>query len=337
MTLKEHHSVKMCADCGFIMSIDINKCPQCNNIIFDIVPNEISVRYLYKPGKFIYITCKLLKCFFGILAMAIVLLSQALGINVYWFIPAIILYGIFRRKENFQKQKIRDYVAQHAIESINNMEPIEEKNGSNHTQTTALPASNKPLCLYLRPFTIDGKILVDNPGRRSPLYWLWYPNQANSSLFVDLEELILITVEKWAEFDAIGYSSDEALGAGKICSSDENWRSYFIALANKAVCIFSVPSLNNSTIWELEWLANNKLYSKVVMLFTKLHLDAKDENYNYLAIKQRLFACGWQLPDMVEHGSIITFDSSGRFSAHLTKTNFKMEYLSQAVNQIRNV
>jgi hypothetical protein len=187
----------------------------------------------------------------------------------------------------------------------------------------------KPIILFLRPFHIDGKIFVKNPEISvfSKIFSTpFFPVREK----VNLEEVILRATEEIGFLLAIGNETN-IIGAGKVVTKD-NWRQYFMALAHEAVCIFSIPSRHDSTIWELEWLSEKCLFYKVAMIFTNVHFETSHDlfgmseedfsKYEIGNLKLVLNGNNWVIPEDIDEGSIVTFGESGVFRDHIKKTKF---------------
>lgn len=178
------------------------------------------------------------------------------------------------------------------------------------------PNIPKPLYLYLRPFESDGRIFVNNPRKAAWWNWMLITYQASTPHCVNLEELLLRVVECHGLLIAIGRQTG-LVGGGKVVASEDDWKNYFTALAVKAVCIFSVPSLNESTLWELKWLADKRLFERVLMIFTELHFDESNVSFRIEPLSNRLREIGWLLPTISRREALVSFDKEGRVSEHI--------------------
>lgn len=184
----------------------------------------------------------------------------------------------------------------------------------------------KPLYLYLRPFESDGRIFVKNPRKATWWNWSLITYQASTPHNVNLEELLLRVVERHGLLIAIGRQTG-LVGGGKVIASENDWKNYFSILAVKASCIFSVPSLNESTLWELQWLADKGLFERVLMLFTELHFDQSYISFRIEPLSKRLREMGWLLPTIPNQGALISFDKQGRSSEHIQRGGLTKEQL----------
>jgi hypothetical protein len=191
-----------------------------------------------------------------------------------------------------------------------------------------------PIVLYLRPFTSDGKVMVDNPEKNS-IFRNMMPTSANGTESrVTIEELILQCAEGLGTLIAIGRTA-EIIGAGKVIAGDDEWEDYFKALSLKARCIFSVPSIHPSTLWELEWLAAEKLASRVVMVMTELHFNEQDaQHFDVRTVVARLAPAGWAFPPDLAPGSLLTFQGSGAARVHVPKSKYKKKALRAMMQEV---
>lgn len=150
--------------------------------------------------------------------------------------------------------------------------------------------------------------------------------QASTPHNVNLEELLLRVVERHGLLIAIGRQTG-LVGGGKVIASENDWKDYFSTLAVKAACIFSVPSLNESTLWELQWLADKGLFERVLMIFTELHFDQSYISFRIEPLSNRLREMGWLLPTIPDQGALISFDKKGRISKHIQSRGLTKEQL----------
>ncbi len=192
----------------------------------------------------------------------------------------------------------------------------------------------QPVYLFLRPFDIDGKILVPNPEHAS--FWRkLMPTSSNGTLpYINIEELILQTLDGRGLLIGIGKKT-EVIGGGKMLAREDDWRRYFETLAREATCIFSIPSSHPSTLWELEWLAAQSLYARVLMMFTEAHVGGTDERFRLAHLAPRLKRIGWQLPDDLSESSLVTFDKNGSWRHH-RNPGHKSRRLSNCIDEVVN-
>jgi len=189
-----------------------------------------------------------------------------------------------------------------------------------------------PLALYLRAFAFDGKILVPNPDISRLLYWTWFPYRSTVLEKINLEELLTLGVGGQASFVAIGRPG-EVHGAGKVLTTDAEWRGEFVRLATSASLVCSVPALYESTLWELEWLAQHQMFEKTLMIFTALHTAPEEEKFRLEALRKKLAEYGWHLPDNLSTSSFVLFNRDGSIKRHYPGTRFRKSEIAGIVAQ----
>lgn len=125
-------------------------------------------------------------------------------------------------------------------------------------QSVTLGNEDRTFCLYLRPFRSTGSISVsvlDSTGymktpRGKPL------PPTHDQRFHDLETLLAMALDGYTPLVALGRPGEQ-VGAGRILTTDENWRQVFSHLANKATLILLLPSPQPGTTWELRIVLND--------------------------------------------------------------------------------
>lgn len=228
-------------------------------------------------------------------------------------------------EEKFKKNE-KEYV-----ETINSIKGIESNKKEDSIKNEEIKLS-KPLILYLRPFAVDGKILYPNPAKNWLISFL-LPAQT----FIPDEspfERLLFQALKGRNFVIYIGKQIGLVGCANVICSDDNWKIYFEEFARKATCIISIPSLSESTFWELEWLAANDYFHKVLMLFTEMNLYSHPINYEQNILLRRLSDLGYTLPRQVKVGSLVSFDQAGKFSQHIVRSKVKVSDIRFMVNTI---
>lgn len=166
--------------------------------------------------------------------------------------------------------------------------------------------------LFLRPFQLDNMKGFRNPRRDStaamfvPLYSL------TIAASVTLDEAIRHHLQPDLELMAIGQQKD-ALGATRLETTEEDWRTSFRDLAARAKAIVVFPSGKEGTRWEMgEICANPTTLQKTVFLMPPNgyhHVDPESTQENLHAL---LLAYGCELPADVGPGEGVVFDDSKR-------------------------
>jgi hypothetical protein len=160
--------------------------------------------------------------------------------------------------------------------------------------------------LYLRPFALTSKLPVRNPEyktfRRENLLKSVLPGQQR----VDLENIIAHSLNAAGiNFLALGRPG-EALGAGRISTSDENWKEKFELYAKAADGIVMIPSTHPGTLWELKRLVEENYLDKVIFVHPRQY-----QSRDWMKVKQEAAGFGLVLPDGSSQGQMFKILSSG--------------------------
>jgi len=176
---------------------------------------------------------------------------------------------------------------------------------------------NKPFTLYLRPFRATGTLDTQSGQQVEAL---------------DLETVLSKAVVP-RQFIALGSTYEiNTVGAGRIYTSNENWWTTFQSLATKAVTIFLTPSLNEGTSREINWLFEQNMFAKTIIIMPPMPKEGGwqtnvyssttvllkedrtiDQQPVWQAIRQSLAKePGIQLPDYNPDGMLIKIDSRGK-------------------------
>jgi hypothetical protein len=112
--------------------------------------------------------------------------------------------------------------------------------------------------LYLRPFVSTDRLMAQ------PL-----PSDTQLSevpVHLDVETLLARSFRATVPVIALGESGDTVEGAARVWVSNDSWRETVEALARQAEFIAMVPISRPGTMWELEWLRQSDLLSKVLFI-----------------------------------------------------------------------
>lgn len=182
----------------------------------------------------------------------------------------------------------------------------------------ARPGRHPDYVLFLRPFSTTGRLTVANPSRR----WLpLLPRYFSHQNTLEFETLLSEAIAPGMALIALGRPG-EHIGAGRIAISDENWKEAFQLLVQHASWIVLIPNDQGETRWEVEWLASNGYFSKVVMLMPpKLKSSEIDIDSYWGQVCQGLKAAGLELPTYTPAGQFFRMRESGRF--------FRSRYLAK--------
>jgi hypothetical protein len=164
-----------------------------------------------------------------------------------------------------------------------------------------------PFALYLRPFFVTNRLTAANPSyHSSPLTTASYLHRR----VIDLEERLLVALAPMPLY-ALGRRG-EAVGAGRLQTSNDVWQQQFIAWAQNATLIIVIPSDRPGTRWELEWLKSQGELSRCVFIvppsdsFAELNVAAVWES-----IRTGL-ADAFEIPEYASEGRFFTLTETGR-------------------------
>lgn len=191
----------------------------------------------------------------------------------------------------------------------------------------------KDLIVYLRPFSADSSVFVKNP-EASDFFSLMIGSIGHvfgTRSQVALEEVLMRAVDKFGFMVEIGGSY--SVGGGRISSSNEDWKAKFKKIASAAKAIIVLPSASVSVKWELEWIAANRLHEKTFFIFCDRHGE-NDSDFNIAGVKQIMKKCGFQIPDNIQAGSLISFDEKGGVYMHIEKSDFSIKSIREMLLSI---
>lgn len=143
--------------------------------------------------------------------------------------------------------------------------------------------------LYLRSFIVTGKMptLYQEHGST------WYHDDQS-----DLETLLAEAVEPIAPLVALG-KPGEHFGAGRIQTTDADWRRLVELLASKSRWVFLIPSATEGVLWEVNWLRAHKLLPKTIFLVgdvKKATASASASLLDWATVRKEFAAKGMELP-----------------------------------------
>jgi hypothetical protein len=125
---------------------------------------------------------------------------------------------------------------------------------------------NRGFGLYLRPFSVTGRIplvIRDEDYETGPYL---NPKTRHDYEDIDLEIELVRALRAAGPLVALGRPG-EAAGAGRVVTSDQEWKVLFRDLVDRAQCVFLVPGRSEGTKWELQQLLKNpELVGKTCLL-----------------------------------------------------------------------
>jgi len=164
---------------------------------------------------------------------------------------------------------------------------------------------------------------------------LW-PTAAAEPSEVDLESLLSDAFSPDTPLIGLG-EPGEAIGAGRVKSSETEWREDVEAFASAAEIILVIPSAHEGTKWEINYLKERGLLAKCIFVmppFTNRELSEE-----WTASIDKMPIC---MPQYHKRGMVFSVDSLGQIveSAHLTvKTTRALVSRIASVSQVptRNI
>ncbi|KJZ64361.1 hypothetical protein [Pseudomonas fluorescens] len=180
-----------------------------------------------------------------------------------------------------------------------------------------------PFALYLRPFKVTDRLNFSGVSAK------WGG--------VDLESLIANACRPWGLLLGLGREGD-AVGAGKLCCSDDDWKEMFFQLSEAAKSIIVVPGISGGSFYEIKYILSRGLLGKTTFLmppktllrmsdrsFSALTTDHDPTEHDYSKewedVRIYLQAMGIMLPLYDRCGSLIQFHGNeGMFSQYKFET-----------------
>jgi hypothetical protein len=157
--------------------------------------------------------------------------------------------------------------------------------------------------LYLRPFTATNKFRI-SPAQRPPIQDSLKPTPTRT-----LEALIARALSTHGiSLVALG-KPGEAIGAGRVATTDDEWKKLFEKLAISSSGFIVVPSRSSGTLWEVQWLIEHKLLDNTVFVLPNSALFKLDE-----AMVAEYRAIGIQFPSHAR-GKLLKCNNDGQVIA----------------------
>jgi hypothetical protein len=189
-------------------------------------------------------------------------------------------------------------------------ETYKQKNLSNITKVIlndieANRALTNDFVLYLRPFTLTGKI--NKPAETDYIettkeIWLQY-HRTSEDMDFQLEECVIAAFEN--QYFVLGLGEEAAAhGVGVVPVDFDVWRAEITTLAKHAKVIFIIPGYQDGTFWELKYILENKLLHKTILFMPPQNQGSKKLSEFWTMTRLRVWTeLEFQLP---------LFDSTGR-------------------------
>jgi hypothetical protein len=173
---------------------------------------------------------------------------------------------------------------------------------------------NTPFALYLRPFKVTDRLGLQGISSK------WGG--------IDIEVLLAEACQSWGELLALG-KEGESIGAGRLRSDDESWRSSFYLLAKKASVIILIPAPSERTFFEIEWIKDNMFLEKTIFVmppetvlrfgemigFSSQPQQNKDYAESWSLLQMRSEEIGLRFPVYDKKGGLVEFKNNSSLYA----------------------
>ncbi|HEX2208249.1 MAG TPA: hypothetical protein VHG93_11255 [Longimicrobium sp.] len=172
--------------------------------------------------------------------------------------------------------------------------------------------SDEPFSLYLRSFAHDG-------FTRRKGFW-WYVLAEGDVSLIDRETLELLISQRMrmrCPMIALGPPGDK-LGAGRLATSEAEWKEITLFLMDRARFIFIVPGASEGVLWEIRHLARDH-YAKTryIMPPAKFMGDAARAEELWDEARLPCIPRGIDLPRYDPRGAQLIMDANGRVAETL--------------------
>jgi hypothetical protein len=180
--------------------------------------------------------------------------------------------------------------------------------------------------LYLRPFDITNKVRVPNrrrsPDLFNPVHYEELRTTDFESILEDASPLPLIALGR----------PGEAVGAGRISTTEETWWDVFLSLAKSAEKLFVVPSDKSGTKREIEWLKASGNLKKCIFLCPPGRVNVQsDSNPDWDKAASGL---GIQLATYSSLGKLFRVDDLGQLTREVTFSSSNRSSVSGAISSL---
>ena len=197
------------------------------------------------------------------------------------------LYLRVIRRHDWKSQSGRDAVAQTILEAVRR--------------------GDRPrYAVYLRSFWLDGKAPTE--------YTEYHSGALRDAPMRDFEYVLAAALQADTPLIALGRTG-EALGSGKIETTDGGWKERAKLLCLHATTIYLVPLDTESTRWETTTLKDEGLLDKTVFIMppsSGLCFRESELAGKWNAARQTYSAIGIEIPEYCEVGQLFCLDKSGR-------------------------
>jgi hypothetical protein len=173
--------------------------------------------------------------------------------------------------------------------------------------------SDEPFSLYLRSFAHDG-------FTRRKGFW-WYVLAEGDVSLIDRESLELLISQRMRmryPMIALGLPGEQ-LGAGRLTTSEAEWREITLFLMDRAQFIFIVPGASEGVLWEVRHLARHHHAKTRYIMPPAKFMDGNATRAEELWDEARLpcIPRGIDLPRYDPRGAQLIMNAAGRVAETL--------------------
>lgn len=209
-----------------------------------------------------------------------------------------------------------------------------EQTGRNDEATDILTGGNKqePFALYLRPFKLDGALVLETSGRNL-FSWENYDRPGDDTM-----ERVLT--------DALARSLPlVGLGGGTITSGFggaglmDNWQSVILEAMQRAECIFYIPGDSPGALWEVEQLAESAIIGKTAFIMPPLvdviqNEKTEDVSKKWARLGETILQIsGLNIPEYDSSGLFFGFNRDLSLKKKVTIKKLEPRSLAKKINQ----
>ncbi len=191
--------------------------------------------------------------------------------------------------------------------------------------------SQERFFLYLRPFSVTGRLGAANPEYNSaPMQ----PRAYSQPRTIDFETRLASLIEPLGPLVALGHPGEQ-FGAGRILSADEQWKNNFESLATRAKAILLIPSSTPGTLWEIEWLVQRGFVSRCIFVMPPAPAGRLKEMAEFWEDGRTVLSHnGVALPEYSHVGALLLYSGSGARVSSVTLGQTSDKQLRRALATI---
>lgn len=228
--------------------------------------------------------------------------------SVFWTqlaiaLPIIMVGYSLSAAADEKEQSQKNTLAQNLLDKINSNEPAPD------------------FALYLRPFSVDGELELDQSHLNIFNYEL-YDRPGSDTIERILSDAIKET------YPLVGLGDNQSLLGAGLAKTHDDWKATIHAAIKSAKLIFTIPSASDGTLWEIKEIIATEALDKTIMIMPSTRwLIYKSGNYSttWEAARERISeACGATIPAYDPIGGIFQLGIDGRV-VKFEKTNFPLE------------